>query len=129
MTEVFDYAFGPREEGKAGLDFVALSDYVTSSAWSEIGRHQAAHRGKLILRSSEIITYQGHANQHGALRYVDHRMGGPVYQLDPDTGSLSLLRAGRDPAEAFAEIEAAGSKPSGSGSSASPPATASRWWG
>lgn len=108
MTEVFDYAFGPREEGKAGLDFVALTDYVTTSAWGEIGRHQAAHPGKLILRSSEIITYQGHANAHGALRYVDHRIGGPVYQLDPDTGVLSLLRAGRDPARAFAEIEAAG---------------------
>lgn len=108
MTEVFDYAFGPREEGKAGLDFITLTDYVTPSAWGEIGRYQAAHPGKLIVRSSEIITYQGHANQHGALRYVDHRMGGPVYQLDPATGALSLLRAARDPAEAFAEIEAAG---------------------
>jgi hypothetical protein len=108
MTEVFDFAFGPREEGKAGLDFITLSDYVTSSSWGEIGRYQAAHPGKLIVRSSEIITYQGHTNQHGALRYVDHRMGGPVYELAPDTGALALLRANRTPAEAFAEIEAAG---------------------
>jgi hypothetical protein len=108
MTEVFDYAFGPREEQKAGLDFIALTDYVTTSAWNEIGRYQAAHPGKLIIRSGEIITYLGHANQHRALRYVDHRIGGPVYELDPANGALELLRALRVPAEAFAEIEAAG---------------------
>ena len=108
MTEVFDFAFGPRGEGRADLDFIALSDYVTPSAWGEIGRYQADHPGKLILRSSEIITYLGHANQHGALRYVDHRIGGPVYELDPLSGALTLLRVPRLPAEAFAEIEDAG---------------------
>lgn len=108
MTETFDYAFGPREQDKAGLDFIALSDYVTPSAWGEIGRYQADHPGKLILRSAEIITYLGHTNQHRALRYVDHRIGGPVYELDPESGALALLREPRMPAEAFAEVEAAG---------------------
>jgi len=108
MTETFDYAFGPRAQGMAGLDFIALTDYVTTSAWGEIGRYQASYPGKLILRSSETITYLGHANQHRSLRYIDHRMGGPVYELAPDTGALGLLRATRWPAEAFAEVEAAG---------------------
>jgi len=108
MTETFDYAFGSREDGKAGLDFIALTDYVTPSAWGEIGRYQASYPGKLIIRSAEIITYLGHTNQHRALRYVDHRIGGPVYELDPESGALALLREPRMPAEAFAEVEAAG---------------------
>jgi hypothetical protein len=107
MTETFDYAFGPREEGKAGLDFIALTDYVTPSAWGEIGRYQGDHPGKVIIRSSETITYHGHANQHRSLRYLDHRIGGPVWELDPGSGALTLLRANRTPAELFAEIEAA----------------------
>jgi hypothetical protein len=106
MTETFDYAFRPLEEGGAGLDFVTLSDYVTSSAWGEIGRYQALHPGKLVIRSTEIITYRGHANQHASLRYVDHRTG-PVYELEPD-GGLVPLRPARPPAELFAEVRDAG---------------------
>ena len=79
MTEAFDYAFRPLAQGGAGLDFITLSDYVTDTAWGEIGRHQPAHPGKLIVRSSEVITYRGHANNHASLRYVDHRTG-PVYE-------------------------------------------------
>jgi len=108
MTEVFDFAFGPREEEKAGLDFIALTDYVTTSAWGEIGRYQDDHPGKLIIRSAEIITYMGHANQHRSLRYLDHRIGGPVWELDPETALLTLLRAGRDPSALMAEVEDAG---------------------
>ena len=66
-------------QGGAGLDFITLSDYVTDTAWGEIGRYQPAHPGKLIVRSSEVITYRGHANNHASLRYVDHRTG-PVYE-------------------------------------------------
>ena len=58
-----------------GLDFVTLSDYVTDSAWGEIGRFQADYPGKLIARSAEIITYRGHANNHAQrrLRRLPHR--------------------------------------------------------
>jgi hypothetical protein len=108
MTEVFEFAFTPRDEGGAGLDFLTLSDYVTPSAWGEIGRYQADHPGKLVIRSTEIITYDGHVNQHGSLRYFDHRIGGPVWELDRVTGALTLLRERRVPAELMAEIEAAG---------------------
>ena len=108
MTETFDYAFKPRAEGGAGLDFIALTDYVTPSAWGEIGRYQADYPDKVIIRSSETITYKGHANQHRSLRYLDHRIGGPVWELDPGTGALTVLRESRTPAELFAEIEAAG---------------------
>jgi hypothetical protein len=106
MREVFDYAFAPLEQSGAGLDFITLSDYVTTSAWGEIGRYQASYPEKLIIRSAEIITYQGHAMNHGSAHYVDHRAG-PVYELAPD-GALTLLRAGRPPAEMFAEIQQAG---------------------
>lgn len=108
MNETFVDAFTSLEEGGAGLDFVTLTDYVTSSAWGEVGRHQAEHPGKLIARSSEIITYKGHTNAHGAHRYVDHRIGGAVYELALGDGALTLLRAIRTPAEAFAEIQTAG---------------------
>ena len=53
------------------------------SAWGEIGRHQADHPGKLIIRSSEIITYQGHTNNHASHTYVDYRTG-PVYERHED---------------------------------------------
>jgi hypothetical protein len=106
MTETFDYAFRSLAQGGAGLDFITLSDYVTRSGWDEIGHTQAAHPGKLVMRSAEIITYRGHANHHASARYVDHRAG-PVYELAVD-GSLTLLRATRTPAEMFAEIHEAG---------------------
>src|SRR5262245_4609091 len=106
MTEVFDYAFRPLAEDGAGLDFLMLSDYVTSSAWGEIGRYQPRYPGKLIARSSEIITYRGHTNNHVSVQYVDHRTG-PVYERAPD-GGLTLLRASRTPAQIFRDVHRAG---------------------
>ena len=108
MSETFTDAFTSLDEGGAGLDFITLTDYVTSSHWGEIGRYQQQHPGKLIARSAEIITYHGHTNGHVALEYVDHRIGGPVYELALGDGALALVRANRTPAEAFAEIQAAG---------------------
>ena len=101
MTEVFDYAFGA-----AGLDFVTLSDYVTTSAWGEIGRYQPKHPGKLIARSTEVITYRGHANNHVSGRYVDYRTG-PVLERRAD-GSLAPLRGPRSPNEIFDATHAGG---------------------
>ena len=106
MTETFDYAFKPLAQAGAGLDFVTLSDYVTDTAWGEVGRHQDDHPGKLIVRSSEIITYLGHANNHHSLRYVDHRTG-PVYELDT-SGALALRRAARPASELWDGIRAGG---------------------
>jgi hypothetical protein len=106
MTETFDYAFRPLANGGAGLDFITLSDYVSDTAWGEVGRHQPAHPGKLIVRSSEVITYRGHANNHASRRYVDHRTG-PVYRLRT-TGDLDLLRPARPPSEIFAGVHAGG---------------------
>jgi hypothetical protein len=106
MTEVFDFAFRPLEDGGAGLDFITLSDYVTPSGWGEIGRHQPLPPGKLVIRSSEVITYRGHTNNHASLRYVDHRTG-PVYELLAD-GQLKRLRRDRDPRAIFAEVHEAG---------------------
>ena len=76
-----------------------LSDYVTDSAWGEIGRHQGAHPRRLIGRSSEVITYRGHTNNHLSGRYVDHRTG-PVYEL-PVGGGAPVLRRGARPAGAI----------------------------
>jgi hypothetical protein len=106
MTEVFDYAFASLDDGGAGLDFITLSDYVTSSAWGEIGRHQPLYPGKLVIRSAEIITYHGHAMNHGSALYVDHRAG-PVHELAPN-GDLTLLRVAQPPATMFAAIVDAG---------------------
>jgi hypothetical protein len=106
MTEVFGYAFRPVAEGGAGLDFLTLSDYVSGSAWGEIGRHQRLHPGKLIIRSDEVITYRGHANNHAGARFVDYREG-PIYERASD-GSLRRLRGHRDPRELFHEIHRLG---------------------
>lgn len=74
MRETFDYAFAPPGEG-AGLDFITLSDYVTDRSWGEIGAFQDDYPNKLIVRSSEVITYRGHINNHGGGGFVDYRTG------------------------------------------------------
>jgi hypothetical protein len=107
MTETFDFAFRSLEDGGAGLDFITLSDYVTPSGWGEIGRYQADHPGKLIIRSSEVITYRGHTNNHASLRYVDHRMG-PVYELLLPEAKLKKLRGDQDPKAIFKQVREAG---------------------
>jgi hypothetical protein len=102
MTEAFEYAFRPLSDGGAGLDFITLSDYVTRSGWGEIGRYQADHPDNLVIRSSEIITYTGHTNNHASLHYVDHRTG-PVYEWLGD-GSVEQLRGARPASALFREV-------------------------
>ena len=101
MSEVFDYAFGD-----AKLDFVMLSDYVTDTGWGEVGRYQPRYPGKLIGRSSEVITYGGHTNNHASGRYVDYRTG-PVLERGDD-GSLAEVRGARPPREIFDAVHAGG---------------------
>ena len=107
MTEVFNYAFSAHDStGPRGLDFVTLSDYVTKSHYGEIGRYQPRHRGRLIVRSAEVITYRGHVNNHGTVTHVDYRTG-PVLERR-DNGSLALLRGARPARGIMAAIRAAG---------------------
>jgi hypothetical protein len=106
MRETFDDAFRPLARGGAGLDFITLSDYVTSSGWGEIGRHQRNHPRRLVIRGSEVITYRGHTNNQASHTYVDHRLG-PVYELRPD-GGVALRRAARSPRGLFDRVHAAG---------------------
>jgi hypothetical protein len=103
MTEAFGYAFRPLAAGGAGLDFITLSDYVSGSAWGEIGRYQRRHPGKLVVRSAEVITYRGHANNHASVRFVDYREG-RVLALRSN-GSLALLRGPTDPRPRFRRIQ------------------------
>ncbi len=113
MREAFDYAFAPlaRDCGGcsapgAGLDFITLSDYVTSSAWGEIGRFQPDYPGKLVVRSAEIITYHGHTNNHASVTYADYRTG-PVFERSAD-GTLAPRRAARPASALFDAVHAAG---------------------
>ncbi len=106
MTETFGFAFKPLSEGGAGLDFITLSDYVVPSAWGEIGRYQGSYPGKLIARSSEVITYRGHTNNHTSARYVDYRTG-PIFELATD-GSLVPKRLPRPPRRLFDDVHRAG---------------------
>ena len=106
MAETFRYAFRPLAEGGAGLDFVTLSDYVSGSAWGEVGRYQPFFPGKLLVRSAEVITYRGHTNNHGSARVVDYREG-PIFERRED-GTLQELRGSRDPSELFGEVHRAG---------------------
>lgn len=106
MRETFDYAFGRRAEDGADLDFVTLSDYVSGSAWGEIGRHQPRYRGKLIARSAEVITYEGHLNNHVSGERIDYRTG-PVLRRRRDN-SLRRIRDGVPPRSSFARIQRGG---------------------
>lgn len=105
MRETFEYAFGTRPDG-AGLDFITLSDYVTSRHWDEIGRFQADYPGKLIVRSAEVITYRGHINNHASARFVDYRTG-PIYKLRSN-GELMPIRDERGAARIFHAIHDGG---------------------
>jgi len=114
MRESFDYAFAPLprdcpdcapESTGAGLDFITLSDYVSDSAWGEIGRYQASYPGKQIIRSSEVITYRGHTNNHASARFVDYRTG-RIYQRLND-GTLTLKRSATPPSLIFDAVHAA----------------------
>lgn len=105
MTELFGFAFKPRPAG-AGLDWLTLSDYVSGSSWSEIGRYQPRYPGKLIVRSAEVITYRGHLNSHGNSINMDYRTG-PVYERRDD-GALAKVRDATDPSSTFDRIRAAG---------------------
>ncbi len=101
MRETFDYAFG-----EAKLDFLTLSDYVAGSGWGEIGRLQASYPGKLVTRSSEVITYRGHLNNHASARFVDYRTG-PVLERAAD-GSLLERRGKVPPRELFGLVRDSG---------------------
>ena len=105
MRETFDYAFAPLGEG-AGLDFITLSDYVSDRSWGEIGAFQDDYPGKLIVRSSEVITYRGHVNNHASGQFVDYRTG-RLLEREED-GSLSELRGPRPASEILAQIREAG---------------------
>ncbi len=113
MRESFDYAFAPLardcngscQSPGAGLDFVTLSDYVTTSAWGEVGRFQASHPGRLIIRSAEIITYRGHANNHASVSYADYRTA-PVFERLAD-GTLTARRGARPASDLFDSVHGA----------------------
>ena len=99
MVETFDYAFD-----EAGLDFLTMSDYVTDRHWDEIGRLQADHPGKLVIRSAEVITYRGHINNHASLRYVDYRSG-PIVERRTD-GTFLQVRGAQPASRIFDDIHA-----------------------
>ena len=114
MSEAFGYAFRPIAQGGAGLDFITLSDYVSGSAWGEIGRYQPSFPRHLIARSAEVITYRGHANNHISAKVVDYREGRIYEWRDrgadsrPDSGRLPVLRGTRDPSALFDDIHRGG---------------------
>jgi hypothetical protein len=99
MRETFGYAFG-----RGGLDFITLTDYVTDSAWGEIGRYRTGRH--LVGRSSEVITYRGHTNNQLSGRYVDYRTG-PVYDLRAD-GGVTLRRAAQPASRILRDVRRAG---------------------
>jgi hypothetical protein len=102
MTSSFGYAFTPVAQGGGGLDFLTLSDYVSGSAWGEIGRYQPSYPNNLIIPSGEVITYRGHTNNHASHHVVDYRTG-PLYERLGD-GTLRQIRGPRDPREIFDEV-------------------------
>jgi len=57
-----------------GLDFINASDHNTISQHALIAAQQPSWP-ILVMRSSEITTYSGHANGVGIHDYVDHRLG------------------------------------------------------
>jgi hypothetical protein len=101
FADTFGYAFARPPSG-AGLDFVSLTDYVTSAAWGEIGRYQPRYPRKLIIPSAEVITYRGHLGSTGTGRVLDYRTG-PIDELEAG-GGLRRLRGPRPPSRMFDTI-------------------------
>ncbi len=106
LAEVFDYAFGSLGEGKAGLDFITLSDYVSGSSWGEVGRYQERYPDQLIIRSAEVITYRGHFNSHANTRVADYRHGA-LFVRGPG-GRLDRVRGPRPARDSLERVRAAG---------------------
>jgi hypothetical protein len=70
------------EAAAAGLDFLPITDYVTSQHWRELGAVQEANPGVLLIPGREIITYFGHAAAIGETPSVlDYRHGAPGVDL------------------------------------------------
>jgi hypothetical protein len=128
MRETFSYGFcpdsnlgalcdDPDARPGAGLDFIALSDYVGTRQWDEIGAFQGEYPGKLIMRSAEVITYRGHVNNHASVELADYRTG-PIHVAEMRGGGVertitpidasSPARPARPASEIFDEIRAAG---------------------
>jgi len=61
---------------EAGLDFIAITDHNTTTAFNELRALQPAYRDLLLLPGREITTFQGHANVIGATRSIDFRVAG-----------------------------------------------------
>ena len=61
---------------QSGLDFLPVTEYVTSAHWDELGAIQEANPDLLVWPGREIITYFGHVNALGETRSVlDWRHG------------------------------------------------------
>ncbi|HEY2637336.1 MAG TPA: hypothetical protein VGI54_08125, partial [Solirubrobacteraceae bacterium] len=106
ISETLGYAFRPLSQGGAGLNFTALSDYVTDTAWDEIGRWQPRYPKKLIIPSAEVITYHGHLANQNAGGWVDYRTG-PILERTA-SGALKRLRGPTPPRSVFAAIHRLG---------------------
>lgn len=79
----------------AKLDFLMVTDYVTSTHWRTLGAMQRANPDLLVWPGREIITYFGHANTHGETPSVlDYRHGlqavslGEIQRLAKADGAL-----------------------------------------
>jgi len=117
MRETLRYAFAPLAPGSGGgadLDFVTLLDHNNINAYGEIGRFQALHPGKLVVRSTEITTFRGHFQNHASGDFTDYRTG-PLLEatltgsgLAQALGSLTQVRAARPAEQVFDEIHADG---------------------
>jgi hypothetical protein len=71
-----------------GLDFAAVTEYVTNAHWDELGPVQARHPDLLIWPGREIITYFGHAIALGETpSTVEYRHG---------FGNVTLARIQQD---------------------------------
>ncbi len=55
----------------AGLDFLSITDHNTVAAWPELAVAQRDSRDLLLLRGQELTAPWGHANVHGADRWID----------------------------------------------------------
>ncbi len=109
MSDDFNTAFTPKDQGGPGLDFMTLVDHNNDVAYGEIGRYQAAHPGKLIIRGTEVTTYHGHFNNQASGRFVDFRTGPVfVYVDNGGDGTYTQVRGSVPPREMFAEVIAAG---------------------
>ncbi len=70
---------------RRGLDFIAITDHNATSQYDDERELQPYFDKLLLIPGRELTTFHGHANEWGATRFIDYRVGTPQV---PDVNAM-----------------------------------------